>query len=242
MFRSVHGHVLAPSEVVLVDEGAAPFDVESYLTRLHAKIAREEALEDSAKIDLERLVSSVRTETPGQSSPLEPVPENGGLKIESFHDFADLYHGKNFVGVADTTEALLNKANKQMHALEHHLRSEGGMSVIRIRHPETRQLVAKRCVLLPSVALRDWAHRLSSEVRRLLDESFRRYSNKYMAQIYKDDDKMTQLFYFKRIGIDARDRENFKDVPLWKMEVMLKKWRTDRALKQWIDNYKFKRQ
>ena len=231
--------MLAPYDAIIVDDGVFPFTVESYLTRTHARVARKQALE------IQSTEETTDTTEEKSSHSMERVPSSQGRRFEdelmtrSFPDFVHLYHDKNFVRLAETTEKILDLANAQMSALRKHLRTEGGMSVIRVRDRRTDQLVPKRCILLPSTALERWRGRLNQITTDRLDACFSEFSSSYMEK-FRDYNEMESLFYLKRIGIGTPDRENFKDVPLWKMEVMLKKWRTDRALQQWIDNYEYK--
>jgi hypothetical protein len=240
MFRTVHGNVFSPYDAIIVDDGTHPFTVESYLTRDHAFAARENALKlhslkpQRRKGDLDYSPSEKSDKDAENEDQLE-----NPLQTRSFTDLAELYHGRNFAQLAKSTETLINKANSRISALKNHLHAEGGMSVIRVRNPATKKLVAKRCILLPSTALDTWRRNLNIMVKERLDECFTEFSSNYMTR-YHNYDEMLKLFYFQRIGMDAPERESFQNVPLWKMEVMLKKWRTERALQEWIDNYKYR--
>jgi hypothetical protein len=227
--------MFVPYDAILVDEGAAPFDVETYLTRIQAKIARKREVE---LLTEQQQVRNDQLEFEETSLSYSSRDATGPLS-HAFPDFAELYDGENFTSLAETTEFLLEHANEQMEALKNHLRSEGGFTVIRIRDPVKCKMIATRCILLPSTAFATWGWDFNRKTEELLDACFREFSLEYMER-YENVRDVMSLFHLKRIGIDAPEREFFRDVPLWKMEIMLKKWRTDRALKQWIDEYKFK--
>jgi hypothetical protein len=151
-----------------------------------------------------------------------------------FKDFAKVYEECNFVRYAETTELLVNIANDQLLTWRNYLHNEGGFAPIRVKQQWTNKTVAKPCILLPSTALANWKESFNEITTRLVGK----YLREWDPRVYNNPEELKKLFYVKRIGIDNPDRDKFLDVPVWKMDIMLKKWRTDRALERWGDVFR----
>lgn len=163
--------------------------------------------------------------------------EKHSLIYQSFPNFKYLYDDLDFPQLALETENLLVKPNLQLTAWKRHLRDEGGFSVIRVKDRYLRENVAIPCVLLPKSAVSEWRDDFTKNTGLLLQQLRERYPPETMQKYYDDPVEMEKLFYFKTRGNVFR-RERFSKVPLWKMEIMLKKWRTDRALVDWAEEFK----
>lgn len=111
--------------------------------------------------------------------------------------------------------------------------NEAGSSLICIRDQRSNQLVPKRCLLIPGTATADWGLQLNVVMTEKLLECIKRFPDHELQQYQEDQKKMLSLFYVKRIYMENGDRHNFANIPFWKMEVMLKKWRTDQAMEEW---------
>jgi hypothetical protein len=226
MFTSVHGHNFAFHDIILLDNGLAPYTVEGYITRSHAKNSLLQS-----DVDILDSCSSQSTISERQEPPLYP-------QFRSFPDSAQLYDELDFPAYAEVTERLLVQANEQLSKWKTHLLNEGGFSAIRVKDPTTNKFVAKRCVLLPSTALADWRDQLNPITTQWLDLSLVQFPvRRFLWKCQRDQEEMKKLFYVKAVGVQNPDRKKFSDVPLWKMEVMLKKWRSDRALEEWSAKY-----
>jgi hypothetical protein len=221
MFTTIHGTMLANHDIIILDGGLS-FTVESYITREHAKWA---FLQNRRRASL----------APSDKS---PYPNKAETFPRSFPDFAKLYNEYDFPAFADLSEHMLDKANEQLNAWKSHLRNEGGYSVIRVRDPQTSEMLAKRCILLPSRAVNHWKDQLNRIVMSQVELALAQFPAKYMAR-FGDYNEIEKLFYVKRIGMNNSARKLFERIPLWKLDVMLKKWRTDKALEEWIANYQF---
>ena len=226
MFTTVHGHNLAFHDIILLDNGLSPFTIESYITRSHAKKSRLQLNAAKAEANAESISTN-------ELPPLKGQPSDS----RSFPDFAQLYDEYKFPSYAEVTESLLAKANETLEKWKSHLVNEAGFTAIRVKDPTNNKFVAKRCVLLPSTALADWKHRLNPITKRWLDLSLDQFPRSFLEKCQRDEKEMGKLFYVKATGVHNPERKKFVDVPLWKMEVMLKKWRTDRALEEWSSKY-----
>jgi hypothetical protein len=159
--------------------------------------------------------------------------------IRSFPDLEQVYTKKKFSQFAETAETTVNAANIQLAAFRRHLRDEGGFSLIRVRDPNTSTFVVKRCAFLPSTALWDWQFDFNLNTKLLVDTCLDKFNPRYMHQ-FRSYKEMEKLFYFKRCGRSDGSLKDFIDTPLWQMDVMLKKWRTDKALEEWGEKYRFR--
>jgi hypothetical protein len=249
MFTTVHGHFLAEHDIILLDHSLDPFTLESYITRnsMNSSLSSDLELmkyppyppEPVAAPERRKIrsntsyFSAVRYEGPSNiARPLPPL-----YKTRSFPDFTSLYHECDFPGYAEATVSLLESANKQLAAWKKHMVNEGGFSLIRVRDPSTNKMVARRCVLLPEHALKHWGSEINPITKQWLDFSRHYFDRRALGRVRWSMEEMNKLFYFKRNGLDAPQRRNFQNVPVWKMEVMLNKWRTDKALEEWSANY-----
>jgi hypothetical protein len=211
-FTTVHGHKLIGYDVILLDDGIVPFTVESYITR-----------------------------RPSQRDQQANQPTSRDPATRSFPDFAKLYDNGNFELFAETAETTVNAANVQLTAFRKYLHDEGGFAVIQVKDPNTSTFVAKRCALLPSTALWDWQFKFNLNTRLLVETCLDKFNPRCMKQFRRYDElKKKKLFYFKRCGRGNSSWKNFIDTPGWQMEVMLKKWRTDRALEEWGEKYRLR--
>ena len=148
-------------------------------------------------------------------------------------DFRDLYDSRNFARYAESTEVSLIRANKQLAKWKELLLNEAGSSLIRIRYQRSGQLVPKRCLLVPRTAISDWGLKFNVVMTERLFNCMKRFPEHALQEYQEDKKKMASLFYVKRICMDNGDRHSFANVPFWKMEIMLKKWRTDQAIEEW---------
>ena len=155
-----------------------------------------------------------------------------------FSDLRELYDKRNFVRYAEATEVSLAPANEQLAKWKEHLLNEAGSSLIRIRDQRSNQLVPKRCVLVPGTAISDWGLQLNVVMAERVLNSLKRFPDHELQMYQEDKRKMSSLFYVKRIRMDNGDRHSFAKVPFWKMEIMLKKWRTDQAMEEWSRTHK----
>ena len=155
-----------------------------------------------------------------------------------FPDLRELYDGRNFVRYAEATEVSLATANEQLAKWKDHLLNEAGSSLIRIRDPRSSQLVPKRCVLVPGTAISDWGLQLNVVMAERLFNCLKQFPDHELQRYQEDKHRMSSLFYVKRIRMDNGDRHSFAKVPFWKMEIMLKKWRTDQAMEEWSRMHK----
>lgn len=227
MFTSVHGHNFAFHDIIILDNGLTPFTVENYMTRTHAKA--ESILQAKEKAPESDTDESATRETKEKPS----YPQS-----RSFPDFAKLYDELDFPAYAEVTERLITRANEELSKWKNHLLNEGGFSAIRVKDPTTDEFLAKRCVLLPSTALTEWKSQFNTIIKQWLDFSLEQFpSRQFLMKFQRDEEEMKKLFYVKAVGVQNPDRKKFVDVPLWMMEVMLKKWRTDRALEEWSAKY-----
>jgi len=208
MFTTVHGHQLCEYDIILFDDGILPFEVETYLTR------------DAARRESEELVK-IR---PRGWSPPRWFPSAAYVKL-------------NFARYAEETQTILDQANKQLQALQTHVRNDGGFSIIRLADPVTNRYVARRCVLLPSTALADWGKDFAQNTAQLVEMSYEKFPPEYMKR-FSNFFELKKCFYFKR-GLNAKGRRNFSQTPLWQLDLMLRKWRADRALKEWAESYPY---
>jgi hypothetical protein len=154
-----------------------------------------------------------------------------------FPEFAKVYEWRNFVQYAETTELIVNIANDQLLTWRNHLRNEGGFAPIRVDHPYTNETMAKPCILLPSAALANWKTSFNEKATNLV----RTHLQKWDPQRYNDPKELEKLFYLQRIGIYNPSRKFYWRRPVWKMDIMLKKWRTDRALEHWGNIHQVRR-
>lgn len=166
--------------------------------------------------------------------PDQPEPSSP----RAFHDLRELYDGFNFARFAESTELALTTANEQFVKWKEHLMNEAGSSLIRIRDQRTHQLVPKRCVMVPGSAISDWGLQLNVVMNEKLRNCMKRFPDHELLQYQEDKQKMLSLFYVKRIQMENGDRRKFANVPFWKMEIMLKKWRTDQAMEEWSRTHK----
>jgi hypothetical protein len=247
MFTTVHGHFLAEHDIILLDHGLGPFTLESYITR--------DSINYSFTADLES------KQYPPYLPELSEAPERGKIdpktsyfsgvlcegttrpppplsRTHLFPDFVSLYHGCDFPGYAEATLSMLELANKRFAAWKRHMVNEGGFSLIRVMDPTTNKLVARRCILLPEHALKHWGRRINQITKQWLDFSRGYFDHHALRKVEGSSEEMNKLFYVKRNGLDAPQRRNFRNIPVWKMEVMLKKWQTDKALEEWSANYR----
>jgi len=155
-----------------------------------------------------------------------------------FPDFRELYDIQNFVRYAEATEASLAPANEQLAKWKQHLLNEAGSSLIRIRDQRSNQLVPKRCVLVPGTAIAEWGLQLNVVMAERVLSSLKQFPDHDLQLYQEDKHKMPSLFYVKRTRMDNGDRHSFAEVPFWKMEIMLKKWRTDQATEEWSRTHK----
>ena len=218
LFTTIHGHMLSDYDVIVLDGALAQFTLESYITRTHAHRLRGE------KIRQLRLNPSSR--------------DSEIADTRSFPDFAKLYDEYDFPSYAESTEKMLELANIQLLAWQTYLRSEAGCALIRVRNPVNNQFVAKRCILLPSNALANWRYQFNKTMKEFVHYAIASFSDEYIES-FQVNGEMGHLFYVKRIGMDNKGRDKFKDIPFWKMEILLKKWRTDRALEEWGAKYNY---
>jgi hypothetical protein len=215
LFTTLNSSKLAKYDIVVLDEGLPPFTVETFITREAAHkewLSRGRSKEDSPEEDFPR----------------------------SFPDFAKLYDGRNFALYADKMEELVDEANSTFDQWKRYLVTESGFSVIRLKHSQTDMFLVRRCVLLPSTALSTWENQFNQNTTKLLDLCIQRLSEEYVESCQCDRTRMNRVFYVKDV---ERNRSwvkqahmSFRDVSLWQMEVMLKKWRTDKALQAWSTN------
>ena len=233
MFTTVHGHVLSFHDIILLDNGLPPFTVESYILRSHAKKAYHLSNGDY-EVAPDPESSPIAIET----SSSENQDTTSASNSRRFSDLAELYEKRGFPAYAEVTEHLITEANRQLEKWRSHLLNEGGFSVIKVIDPTTNHYLAKRCVLLPSTALVDWRYNFNHITKRWLDFSLIQFPRHILQELQQNKNKeMDKMFYFKTVGVQNSERKRFVDVPLWKMEVMLKKWRTERALQQWGAEY-----
>jgi hypothetical protein len=155
-----------------------------------------------------------------------------------FPDLQELYDGRNFVRYAEATEISLATANEQLAKWKEHLLNEAGSSLIRIRDQRSHQLVPKRCLLVPGKAISEWGLQLNLVMTERLFNCLKRFPDHELQRYQEDKQKMSSLFYVKRIRMDNGDRHSFAKVPFWKMEIMLKKWRTDQTMEEWSRTHK----
>jgi hypothetical protein len=226
MFTTVHGHKLAFHDIILLDNGLSPFTIESYIGRSHAKRSQRQS---NVKKSEAKPGSTETTKTsPSKTWPPESRP---------FPDFAQLYDEYKFPSYAEVTERLLAQANKNLDKWKSHLVDEAGFAAIRVKDPTNNRFVAKRCVLLPSTALLDWKEQLNPITNQWLDLALEQFPRTFLEKCQEDEKEMQKLFYVKAAGEQNPERKKFVDVPPWKLEIMLKKWRTDRALEEWSAKY-----
>lgn len=218
MFTTVHGHNLAFHDIILLDNGLNPFTVEEYMTRFHAK----------------KHIPFRPSSTAPEHHRTPPIyPQS-----RPFPDFAALYDDLDFPAYAETTERLLTRANAELAKWKSHLLNEGGFTAIRVKNPITNKFVPKRCVLLPATVLTEWKYEVNTIAKLMLDFSLPQFPvRRFLRKCELDETEMQKLFYVKAIGVQNPERKKFLDVPFWKMNVMLKKWRTDRALEEWSARY-----
>jgi len=250
LFTTVHGDNLLGSHFVILDEGTNDWNVERYITRDSADRA---FLDGELKAQIEQ--SNASRDSPvyssfgkkytkrGQADKMNQTKsafirrlEKHSLVYQSFPNFKDLYDGLNFPQLAEEAESLLVKPNIKLTAWKRHLRDEGGFSVIRVKDRYLQQNVAIPCALLPSMAVSDWKDNFPKNMDALIQILSDKYPPEELQKYYDDPKEMEKLFYFKRRGNVFR-RERFSKVPLWQMEIMLKKWRTDRALVDWAKEH-----
>lgn len=216
MFTTTQAYKFVDHDIIILDEGIPEFSVESYMTRHNA----QQDFEANVKYDPSGKV--IRTISPEQISTYRNRPK-------TFEDFAKLYEESNFVQYAETTEILVNIANDQLLTWKNHLRNEGGFAPIRMKKPRRNETVAKPCILLPSTGLPIW----KSSFNKMTSDLVWKHLRDWDPRAYDDPKELAKLLYVKRIGVVNRHRQKFLNVPVWKMDVMLKKWRTDRALERW---------
>ena len=226
MFTTVHGHNLAFHDIILLDNGLSRFTIESYITRSHAK---------RSQLQLNAEKSEAKDESASTTNSC--LSENRPADSRSFPDFAQLYDEYKFPSYAEVTERLLAEANQNLDKWKSHLINEAGFAAIRVKDPTNNKFVAKRCVLLPSTALADWQHQLNPITKQWLDLSLNQFPRTFLEKCQQNEKEMEKLFYIKAAGVPNPERKKFVAVPLWKMEIMLKKWRTDRALEEWSAKY-----
>jgi hypothetical protein len=166
--------------------------------------------------------------TPKLSSEITQVPST----LE-FNNFKTQYNRKNFAEIADSTENLLDIAYGNVDRLRKYIRSENGYTVIRIEDDRNRRRRrSMRCILLPNTT-------------KLYDKDFRAYLDGMIDQCLRtfplNVTLMESRFFpfrhaSKRIPT-GKGPEELEGYPLWKIDIMLRKWRTDRALEQWGQQY-----
>lgn len=171
---------------------------------------------------------------------VEQLEKHGAIN-QSFPEFKHLYDDLNFPRLVWTVENLLDKPNKQLKGWKRHLLDEGGFSVIRVKDRFLKEEVAIPCVLLPRAAVGS-SHSLAKTIDLLLEQLREKYPPERMQKYYDDPREMKRLFYYKtRWGLSTGWKvfgEKFLNVPLWQMEIMLKKWQTDGALIKWAREFK----
>ena len=251
LFTTVHGDNLLGSQFIIFDEDTSEWNVEKYLTRdsadrafLAGELKTQIQQSDTSKTSqiFPFGVKSFQKGGPGDrinstSAAFVRRLEKHSLIYQSFPDFKYLYDDLNFPELALEAENLLVRPNQQLRAWKRHLRDEGGFSVIRVKDRYLRENVVIPCVLLPKSAVSEWHDDFIKHTGLLLQQLRERYPPEAMQKYYDDPVEMEKLFYFKTRG-NVFKRERFSKVPLWKMEIMLKKWRADRALVDWAKEYK----
>jgi hypothetical protein len=243
-FTTVHGDNLIGNHFIVLDEGANNWNVEKYLTRDNADRAfldgelKSQILQSNATQYASLFTSGGMEYKEGERTAFVRRLEKHSLVYQSFPDLKDLYDELNFPKLAQEAEDLLEKPNQELAAWKRHLRDEGGFSVVRVKDPHFRENVVIPCVLLPSTAVDDWKGvDFVKNTDQLLQQLWEMYPPESLQRYYDNPKEMNKLFYYKSRGKTFR-KEKFSNVPLWKLEVMLKKWRTDKALVDWAKEHK----
>jgi hypothetical protein len=246
-FNALRSQALLRYEIIIIDDGYRPPTPEAHLyglLRPHASDKSNPNPLDSGSYfvhrnaghppsELKPLLTkfspySVVQKTPKLSSEITKVP----IVLE-FNDFKKKYKRTNFPEVANSTENLVDIAYGNINRLRTYLRSENGCAVIRIKDDRNRRRRRPmRCILLPNTT-------------KLYEKDFRAYLDGMIDQCLRTFPLEVKLFesrFFpfrnaaKRIPT-GKGPEELEGYPLWKIDIMFRKWRTDRALAQWGEQF-----
>ena len=216
-------------DAILLDEDISPLTAEAYLTRTQSELMRRRVV----KPEIARESSS---EMPSlQWRPDQAVAYRDYTKSRHFPELAYLYHSTDFPRSVKLIESNFEEVNNQLDKWKEYLRRNQGMAPIRIEYPTADRFIAKRTVLLPTRMYKKHGSDSPAFVLGLIRKCLQKFSPVHLDR-YRDDQQMASLFCLKMVGTEAK-KSDLDLVPLWKMEVMLMKMRTDRALQEWIKNY-----
>ena len=209
---------LARHDIILLDGAYPKLTIEAYLDRAYAK----------RKGTLDKKLDPIGTSFTNAYQLHSDRPA-----VISFPDFAALYEGWDFPQYIETLQLQLDEANLYYAQWVDYLKLRKGVGVVRVIDPVTNKYVAKRCVLLPATALHDWRYQFNFFTNYWVNYCMLKHPN---MEKYDSEHEGVELLQVGKIARSEVDRK-FESLPFWKLAIMLRKWRTDKALAEWGQMY-----